>query len=205
MSAASDGRVGPNLLPRDGRAWLVQGILTPTAADRLFDRLVERIDWRHEHARIMGRTVPLPRLTAWYGAGGYAYSGVASEPRPLLPDLAALAATAEALAGVAFDGVLANLYRDGRDSVSWHADAEPELGDDPVIASLSLGAVRRFKLRHRADRTLVVDVDLPHGSWLIMGSGVQLRWLHCLPKTARAVGPRLNLTFRRTGARLSRR
>lgn len=197
MTAGSEPSGGANLLPRDGVAWLVPAALDPAAADAAFARLHDRIEWQRQHVRIMGRTVPLPRLTAWYGDAGYAYSGLANAPRPWLPELRALADMAERIAGARFDGVLANLYRDGRDSVAWHADDEPELGNDPVIASLSLGAVRRFKLRHRAERSLVIDLDLPHGSLLVMGSGVQLHWRHALPKTSRPVGPRLNLTFRR--------
>jgi len=111
-----------------------------------------------------------------------------------------LKATAERLAGERFNSVLLNLYRSGADSVSWHRDAEPALGPDPVIASLSLGAVRRFKLRHRREKGLTVDLDLPPGSCLVLGPGSQRHWLHALPKTAKPVGPRLNLTFRRVVA-----
>ena len=98
-----------------------------------------------------------------------------------------------------FNSVLINLYRDGRDSVSWHADDEPVLGRNPVIASISLGAVRRFRFRHRASGE-TVSVDLPHGSCLVMRAETQHHWVHMLPKTARPVGPRINLTFRRIAA-----
>jgi len=184
-----------NRLPKDGEAYLFENVVA--APESVLTRLDEAVDWRREDARIMGRTVPLPRLTAWYGDAGYRYSGVDNPPRPWLDELLPLKATAERLAGVAFNSVLLNLYRTGADSVSWHRDAEPALGPDPVIASLSLGAVRRFKLRHRRDKRLTIDLDLPPGSCLVMGPGSQIHWLHALPKTARPVGPRLNLTFRR--------
>ena len=139
--------------------------------------------------------MPIPRLTAWHGAAGYVYSGIRLTPAAWTPPLLELKALAERLAGERFNSVLLNLYRDGRDSVSWHADNEPGLGRDPVIASLSLGAVRRFQLKHRRlDERLALD--LPHGSCLIMAGATQHHWLHQLPKTTRPVGPRINLTFR---------
>jgi alkylated DNA repair dioxygenase AlkB len=184
-----------NLLAKDGEAYLFENVVE--APERVLARLTDAVAWRQERARIMGREVALPRLTAWYGDAGYHYSGVDNPPRPWLDELAPLKATAERLAGVTFNAVLLNLYRDGADSVSWHRDAEPALGPDPIVASLSLGAVRRFKLRHRRDKHLRVNLDLSAGSCLVMGPGSQLHWLHALPKTARPVGPRLNLTFRR--------
>ena len=184
-----------NRLPCDGEVYLFEDVVAAPEAVRA--RLVEVVEWRREEARIMGRTVPLPRLTAWYGDAGYRYSGVDNPPQPWLDELLPLKATAEGLAGVTFNSVLLNLYRDGRDSVAWHRDAEPALGPDPIIASFSLGAVRRFKLRHRHDKRLTVDLDLPPGSCLVMGPGSQIHWLHALPKTAKPVRPRLNLTFRR--------
>ncbi|MEE8538503.1 MAG: alpha-ketoglutarate-dependent dioxygenase AlkB, partial [Woeseiaceae bacterium] len=108
-----------------------------------------------------------------------------------------LEAVVEDLAELSFNGVLLNLYRDGQDSVGWHADNEPGLGPEPVIASLSLGAARRFQLKHRTDRTRRVALDLPHGSCLIMRGKTQQCWLHQLPKTYTKVGLRINLTFRR--------
>ena len=184
-----------NLLAKDGEAYLFENVVE--APERVLARLTEVVAWRRERARIMGREVALPRLTAWYGDAGYRYSGVDNPPCPWLDELVPLKATAERLAGVTFNAVLLNLYRDGADSVSWHRDAEPALGPDPIVASFSLGAVRRFKLRHRREGHLRVDLDLPPGSCLVMGPGSQLHWLHALPKTARPVCPRLNLTFRR--------
>ena len=196
-SAAAEAHAAPqDLLPCDGSLFLYPHALPPAAADRLFAELQASIDWRQEIATVMGRRLPIPRLTAWHGAAGYVYSGIRMTPAPWTPPLLELKALAERLAGQSFNSVLLNLYRDGRDSVSWHADNEPGLGGDPVIASLSLGAMRRFQLKHRRlpER---LSLDLPHGSCLIMAGATQHHWLHQLPKTAREVGPRINLTFRR--------
>ncbi len=196
-SASPDAEaVPPNLLPCDGAVLLYADALAQAEADRLFEQLQSTIDWRQEVATVMGRRLPIPRLTAWHGAAGYVYSGIRMEPAPWTPVLRELKDIAEALAGQPFNSVLLNLYRNGRDSVSWHADNEPGLGQDPVIASLSLGAVRRFQLKHRRSAERIA-IDLPHGSCLIMAGATQHHWLHQLPKTAQAVGPRINLTFRR--------
>ncbi len=191
---------GLNLLPSDGEAYLINDALSPAEADRYFDLLRGRIDWRQESARIMGRSIQIPRLSVWYGTAGYRYSGIMHAHQPLTEELRELQAVAEELAGLSFNGVLLNLYRDGQDSVGWHADNEAGLGPEPVIASLSLGAVRRFQLKHRTDRTGRVTLDLPHGSCLIMRGKTQQCWLHQLPKTRAPVGPRINLTFRRMGS-----
>jgi alkylated DNA repair dioxygenase AlkB len=185
----------PNLLPRDGTVFLHADALARPEADRLFEQLQRDIDWRQEVATVMGRRLPIPRLTAWHGQAGYVYSGIRMAPAPWTPALLELKETAETLAGQPFNSVLLNLYRTGRDSVCWHADNEPGLGHNPVIASLSLGAVRRFQLKHRRSGERVA-VDLPHGSCLIMAGATQHHWLHQLPKTAQAVAPRINLTFR---------
>ncbi len=189
----------PNLLPADGIAFLYRDALAPAVADRLFEALGEQIDWRQEVATVMGRRLPIPRLTAWHGAAGYVYSGIRMAPAPWTCALLELKGIAETLAGQPFNSVLLNLYRDGRDSVSWHADNEQGLGQNPVIASFSLGAVRRFQLKHRRSGERVA-MDLPHGSCLVMAGATQHHWLHQLPKTAQGVGARINLTFRAMAA-----
>lgn len=194
--ARSGDLLGRNLLPRDGEAYLIQGALSPGDAASAFDDLMATVDWRQEQAFLFGRRVPLPRLTAWYGDHGYGYSGIQHEPAPLTPSLQSLQVMLESLAGRRFNSVLLNLYRDGRDSMGWHSDDESALGPEPVIASLSLGAARRFHFRHRtlAER---VSLDLEGGSCLLMGGRCQAAWHHQLPKTRKVVGPRINLTFRR--------
>jgi alkylated DNA repair dioxygenase AlkB len=170
---------------------------SPGEADRLFADLRRRIEWRGEEVVIFGQRRAVPRLVAWHGDPGarYTYSGVAHEPLAWTAALREVLARVESLAGQRFNSVLLNLYRDGRDGMGWHADDEPELGREPVIASVSLGAARRFRLRHRRHRETTA-IDLEHGSLLLMQGPTQHHWLHALPKTARPVGERINLTFR---------
>ena len=194
-SATRERAAPPNLLPCDGIARLHEAALAEADASRLFGQLTAVTPWRQEIATVMGRRVPIPRLTAWHGAAGYVYSGIEMTPAPWNAPLLELKAIAEACAGQAFNSVLLNLYRDGRDSVSWHADNESGLGRDPVIASVSLGAMRRFQMKHRR-REARVALDLPSGSCLVMAGATQHHWLHQVPKTSRPVGPRINLTFR---------
>jgi alkylated DNA repair dioxygenase AlkB len=198
--------LGPNLLPCDGEVLLDSGWLPAPEADALFEKLLASLDWQQEEARFGTKPVPLPRLTAWYGDVGYRYSGVSHAPRPWPAHLAELRERVwqsfpgpGGVPGQKPNSVLANLYRDGQDSVGWHSDDEPSLGEAPTIWSLSLGATRRFLLRHRATGKKLA-LDLPHGSLLVMAGGSQRCWQHCLPKTASPVGRRVNLTFRCTAA-----
>ena len=176
---------------------------TPAEADELFADLRAGIGWRQEEVVIFGRARLVPRLVAWHGDPGarYTYSGVAHEPLPWTPVLQAARRRVESLSGHRYNSVLLNLYRDGRDGMGWHADDEPELGRDPVIASVSLGATRRFRLRHRRRRD-TIPLDLGHGSLLLMQGSTQHHWMHAVLKTSRPVGERINLTFRQvaTGA-----
>jgi alkylated DNA repair dioxygenase AlkB len=185
----------------DAEAWYWPAAFEAGEACRLQDRLRAGIDWQAEQILMFGRRVPVPRLVAWHGEPGasYTYSGTTHVPLPWTPELAFIRERVGALAGVEFNAVLLNRYRDGRDGMGWHADDEPELGANPVIASVSLGATRRFCLRHRRRRELRVDLLLEHGSLLLMAGAMQHHWVHALPKTAAAVGERINLTFRRVG------
>ena len=177
-------------------------LLVPGEADALLARLLRLPDWEQLQLVVCGRKVPAPRLTAWYGDPGaaYAYSGVVHEPRPWPACLADLRERLCAHLGVRFNGVLANLYRDGSDSIGWHSDDEPELGERPTIASVSLGARRRFLMRQRGGRggkdTASVAFELEHGSLFAMWGSAQTNWKHRLPRSARCVEPRVNLTFR---------
>jgi alkylated DNA repair dioxygenase AlkB len=165
----------------------------------LFRELREGIDWRQEEVLVCGRRHAVPRLVAWHGDPGarYTYSGTPHEPLPWTPALERIRHRVQAIAVCEFNAALLNLYRGGRDGMGWHADDEPELGPEPVIASVSLGAVRRFCLRHRRRRGLRADLALPHGSLLLMSGATQRNWVHAVPKTAVPVGERINLTFRR--------
>lgn len=178
---------------------LIHHWLRAEEAKQLFGVLHEQLDWEQTEIWIHGKRHPIPRLNAWYGDRGrhYTYSGRTFSPAPWTPPLFVLKERIEHDTGYAFNSVLANLYRDGRDSVAWHADDEPELGRNPVIASLSLGGTRRFSLKSRRHKTeKPLHIDLVSGSLLLMASSTQHNWLHQVPKTVKPVEPRINLTFR---------
>jgi len=152
--------------------------------------------WESHHFMIFGRSVPMPRRIAWFGEHTYGYSGVVHPARPLPARIASLRDRVARACGHPFNCVLLNLYRDGKDSMGWHADDDYDAGAHSGVASISLGATRRFRLRSRDAARRSVGVDLGPGSLLFMEPGTQSAWQHALPRTARAIGPRLNLTFR---------
>ncbi|WP_236585489.1 alpha-ketoglutarate-dependent dioxygenase AlkB [Dyella sp. EPa41] len=174
--------------------------LDDAEADALLAGLRAAIPWEVHRIRIYGREVDSPRLSCWIGDpdATYVYSRTRFEPRPWQPALAVLRSRVEKACGSRFNSVLANLYRSGQDSMGWHSDDEPELGERPVIASLSLGAERRFRLKPRqaGTREDTRVITLGHGSLLRMAGDAQRLYVHDLPKTSAAVGPRINLTFR---------
>jgi alkylated DNA repair dioxygenase AlkB len=163
--------------------------------EAVFVRLQQETTWEQHTITLFGRTVPTPRLTAWTGDAAYRYSGISNEPQPWTPTLAALRDRLVVELGSPFNSCLANLYRDGTDSMGEHSDDEPELGPRPTIASVSLGARRRFVLRHRATGQRW-SYDLGAGDLLVMRAESQSDYRHAVPKTRRLVGPRMNLTFR---------
>lgn len=185
-----------NLLPRDGSAVLFDAVVSTSEGNTVLGALIDELAWREETVTLFGRTMPVPRLTAWYGDWAYRYSGITHIPAALPASFGRLRNVAETVAGTPFNGVLANLYRDGTDSMGWHSDDEPELGPEPVIASISLGATRRFHLKHRDGSGDLVSLDLAHGSCLVMSGSCQENWRHQVPKTKKQVTPRVNLTFR---------
>jgi alkylated DNA repair dioxygenase AlkB len=180
----------------DARLW--PQALAPDRADALLYAVRTDVDWQQERILIFGERRLVPRLVAWHGDSGasYVYSGTAHEPHAWTSELLEVRAVVERLTRRRYNSVLLNLYRDGNDGMGWHADDEPELGREPAIASVSLGATRRFRLRHRRRRDVAVALDLPHGSLLLMAGATQHHYLHAVPKTARPVGERINLTFR---------
>lgn len=188
----------PLQLP-DADLRLVRRFYEEDEAQRHFAALKEELAWRHEPITLWGKQYLQPRLTAWYGEPGtdYTYSGLRMEPLPWTPRVAGIKAAIEALCGQRFNSVLANLYRDERDSVGWHSDDEPELGKTPFIASLSLGETRIFKLRHKTRKEIKpVSFELGNGSLLLMGGRTQQHWLHAVEKERQTRGARINLTFR---------
>lgn len=166
-------------------------------SNTLLKVFVESIKWRQESMNMYGRQVMFPRLTAWYGDNDkpYSFSGITLQPHPWTAELSAIKKDIEPLSHVAFNSVLLNRYRDGNDSISWHTDAEKELGRNPVIASVNFGAERVFQLRHMETKERI-DILLKHGSLLIMQGELQHYWQHQVPKTKKVNSERVNLTFR---------
>ena len=177
---------------------IAPAFLQAEEADALLAALSAEIPWEQHRIRLYGREHASPRLSCWIGDpdAAYTYSRTRFEPRPWTPALVALRPRIEQACGARFNSVLANLYRDGTDGMGWHADDEHELGTEPVIASLSLGAVRGFAFRDLAERRQRLKLALSHGSLLLMAGRTQALYQHAIPKSARALPPRLNLTFR---------
>jgi alkylated DNA repair dioxygenase AlkB len=172
--------------------------LTPDEANRWLADLRDTIPWEVHRIRIFGREVDSPRLSCWIGDvdAGYTYSRTRFEPHPWPAPLSALRERVEAACSTRFNSVLANLYRDGNDSMGWHSDDESDLGPCPIIASVSLGAARTFRFRSHSQRSRVSTLTLPHGSMLCMSGQTQHHYQHELPKMRGLVQPRINLTFR---------
>lgn len=175
--------------------------LPPDEADALFSTLRTTIPWETHRIKLFGREIDSPRLSCWIGDPGtdYKYSGVRFAPHPWPEALLPIRERLVRELGVPFNSVLANLYRDGKDSMGWHSDNEPELGSEPVIASVSLGAERRFAMKQRIAQAKT-ELKLSNGSLLVMRGSTQRHWKHALPKAGKIRAERLNLTFRRISA-----
>lgn len=167
-------------------------------ADACMSSFKDDVPWQQDNIKVFGKTYPQPRLTALYGNNGktYTYSNITMQPHPFSPKLLVLKEKIDAVAKVKFTTCLLNLYRDGKDSNGWHADDEEELGKNPVIASVSLGQERFFHLRHKNEKSLKQKILLEHGSLLLMKGETQHFWRHQIPKTAKQIKERINLTFR---------
>ena len=183
----------------DGEVWYMKNFIPLDKANTYFKNFIEQIKWRQEEIKMYGKTYPVPRKTAWYGYEGfnYKYSGILCNPEPWTTELLGIKRVVENfLPDSDFNSVLLNLYRDGSDKVSWHADDEKELGRNPLIASVSLGATRRFDLKHKTDPEEKLQLELALGSLVIMKGALQHNWLHQIPVQKRILEPRINLTFR---------
>lgn len=172
--------------------WLGQ-----TAADQLLDTAITKTPWRKDVINIMGKQIPIPRLQNWFGDPNtsYTYSRIRLQALAFPDWMEQLRAAVERETGNSFNRALVNYYRDGKDSVDWHADDEASLGFEPLIASVSVGAERIFQLRHNVSKEKV-KINLPHGSLLLMGAGVQENWQHSVAKVKQLDEPRVNFTFR---------
>ena len=200
MGSASAGAhparaVSPVHLP-NANVFLIHSALGQAWADDTCATLMTDVSWRTASIQMFGRRIPSPRLTAWVGDHAYTYSRLTWPPAPWGKTLRAIRQRVEELTGASFNGVLLNLYRNGYDSMGWHSDDEPELGRHPVIASLSLGAPRRFLFRALENHAHKYRLTLNHDSLLIMSGETQSHWQHALPKTTKPVAARINLTFR---------
>lgn len=176
-----------------------QDFVVPDIADGWFLNLASNLPWQQKEISIMGKKVLQPRLICWYGEVSYTYSGSTLLPREWHPLLFEIKQQIEDNTQLKFNSCLLNYYRDGNDSMGFHADNEKQLRKNPSIASMSLGGKRRFVLKHKTDKTVPkVEIELGHGSLLVMKSQTQHYWLHGIPKTKKKVNPRINLTFRWT-------
>jgi alkylated DNA repair dioxygenase AlkB len=186
-----------NLLPFDGAADYYGKVLSAAEAQHYLDCLLSKIGWRNDEAVIFGRHIITKRKVAWYGDDNYAYkySGKTRQALTWTSELLELKSTVESLTAKRFNSCLLNLYHDGDEGMAWHSDDEKTLEQDGAIASLSLGAERKFSFRHQKTRQ-VISVQLEAGSLLVMHGVTQDHWHHALPKTKKVTRPRINLTFR---------
>lgn len=198
MSCSSGCKPVFQALPDTPGLTLWEPLLPADEADALLAELSATLPWQQPRITLFGHPHPVPRLQSWHGdaEARYRYSGLAMTPLPWTPALEHLRDLITAVCGHRFNSVLANLYRDGRDSMGWHADDEPELGEQPWIASLSLGATRDFALRPRGASRTALTLPLRHNQLLLMPPAMQHAWQHALPRRLRVAQPRLNLTFR---------
>jgi alkylated DNA repair dioxygenase AlkB len=183
----------------DADVTLFENLFDKADSNRLFNSLINNIQWQQDQIKFYGKMLDLPRLTAWYGENDkpYTYSGIPMNPHPWNADLLYIKSKIEERAQVEFSSCLLNYYRNGKDSVSWHQDNEKELGQNPVIGSVSFGETRPFQLKHIEKEELEkIDIPLTHGSFLLMKGTTQHYWKHQIPKTTRDIKARINLTFR---------
>lgn len=181
----------------NGEYIYLPGFFKVSQANQYLTQLQDSILWKQEKMNMYGRQVDFPRLTSWYGDAGkpYSFSGIKLTPHPWTAELMEIKHQVEAFCSTSFNSVLLNLYRHGNDSISWHSDAEKELGINPVIASVNFGGERVFQMRHNSTQEKI-SITLEHGSLLVMKGELQHHWKHQVPKTKKTVAPRINLTFR---------
>lgn len=187
------------LLVSDGDIMLYNNFFGHQASDKFLCALQREIRWRQDSIALYGKTFKLPRLSAWHGDPGccYTYSGIVLQSISWTDTLFCIKKNIEQALSSRFNSVLLNLYRTGQDSINWHSDDEKELGQDPLIASLSLGGTRQFDIKHKFDTTRKkISIQLQHGSLLVMRGNTQHYWKHRITKTRKPVPQRINLTFR---------
>jgi alkylated DNA repair dioxygenase AlkB len=189
-------REGLNII-NNGEFIFFSEYFSKSESDNYLKVLQSTIQWRQESMQMYGKKIDFPRLTAWYGDNDkpYSFSGITLQPLPWTKEVLEIKASIVSKSNVSFNSVLLNRYRNGNDSISWHTDAEPELGINPIIASVNFGATRIFQLRHNKTKEKI-EIELTNGSLLVMQGELQHHWQHQVPKTSKSVGERINLTFR---------
>lgn len=183
---------------KDAEILYDKNFLTIDEATTYFNVLRKETDWQQDRIKVFGKVYDQPRLTALFAnnKNPYSYSNITMYPTPFSPILLEIKSKIEKKINQTFTTCLLNLYRNGQDSNGWHADNEKELGKNPIIASVSLGADRFFHMKHRTEKTQKLKLNLTHGSLLVMSGPTQHHWLHQIPKTKKNIGERINLTFR---------
>ncbi|MCY3541659.1 MAG: alpha-ketoglutarate-dependent dioxygenase AlkB [Gammaproteobacteria bacterium] len=197
VTSESNGLATP-VIQKDGVVMYLPGFLSPAVSDQLLARSLAEIAWAQDHIKLFGKSMPVPRLSAWFSSvsASYKYSGVAHQPQEMPDFVRDLLVEVMRRTGINFNSMLVNLYQDGTQSMGWHADDEPELGPDVTIASLSVGAERELRFRHRYNKDQRLAISLEHGSLLMMYPPLQEYWLHELPKRRSITEPRINFSFR---------
>lgn len=198
ISAKSSPKMNSGLtVINNGEYLFYPNFFSKTESDLFFQKFKSEILWKQESMNMYGKQVMFPRLTAWYGDNDkpYSFSGITLSPHSWSKELLEIKNKIEPIAKTQFNSVLLNQYRNGNDSISWHTDAEKELGTNPIIGSVNFGATRKFQLRHIETKEKI-EIELTHGSLLIMQGELQHFWQHQVPKTTQKVNERINLTFR---------
>ena len=187
-----------NLLPKDGQVYYHRLIFPESSSANLMNQLQESLAWEQDQLIMFGKAITMRRKIAWVGDlnCSYTYSGIRKKPQAWTSELLLIKAKLEGIAQTDFNSCLLNLYHDGSDGMGWHSDNEKELDKQSPIASLSLGATRKFAFRHKKEKT-TISIFLENGSALMMHPPTQQFWHHALLKTKVAVAPRINLTFRK--------
>ena len=197
VTSESNGLAIP-VIQEDGVVMYLPGFFSPAVSDQLLAQSLAELAWAQDHIKLFGKSMPVPRLSAWFSSisASYKYSGVVHQPQEMPHFVRDLLRDVVRRTGINFNSILVNLYQDGTQSMGWHADDEAELGPDVSIASLSVGAERELRFRHRHNKGQRLAISLEHGSILMMYSPLQEYWLHELPKRRSITEPRINFSFR---------
>ncbi|HEU4790245.1 MAG TPA: alpha-ketoglutarate-dependent dioxygenase AlkB [Flavobacterium sp.] len=180
----------------DSELILIDNFFNKEESDHYYEMLLHQTKWQEYEMEMFNKTVTAPRMIAWYQ--DKESNGTSENSPPWTPELLAIRKRVENEVAVDFNAVLLNLYRNGKDGVAWHSDKEHNTGQNPIIASVTFGETRMFRLRHKCRKDIpLVEIPLHHGSFLLMAGTTNSFWQHQVPKTARDVLPRINLTFRR--------